>query len=188
MFHVKHFDREAFIRLLKEWDAKHHLLGRSDPYKLYKESVEALKGLDKSLLLHGAIDLGAGNGILGIPALLEGFVETVVLIEPLVKRVAFLEAIRGELRRLGDPRVDSLVVVPLNVQSVSRETLKKRLGDAWAQSLVITRAFSGAHSLREAVAGSVLCDNPLRKFFVLETSGSKKYMLIPETDTKGAES
>lgn len=185
---MKHFDREAFIRILKEWDSKHHLLGRSDPYKLYKESVEALKTLEKPLLHNGLIDLGAGNGILGVPALLEGFAENVVLIEPLVKRVAFLEAVRGEMRRFGDPRVSRLHVVPLNVQSVSRETLQKKLGDLWAQSLVVTRAFSGAHSLKDAVAGSALSDNPLRKFFVAETSGSKKYMLIPDTESKGAES
>jgi 16S rRNA G527 N7-methylase RsmG len=180
MFHVKQFDRDAFIKLLREWDGKHHLLGRSDPYRLYKESTRALDSVEASLLQPGVMDLGAGNGILGVPALLEGYAEKVVLIEPLVKRVAFLEAVKGEMRRAGDPRYENLAVVPLCVQNVSRETLKRLLGENWADRLVITRAFSGAASLKDAVKGSVLCDNPLRKFFVEEVSGSKKFVLVPE--------
>lgn len=177
---MKHFDRDAYVRLLREWDAKHHLLGRSDPYRLYKESADALRSLEGGLLRLGCIDLGAGNGILGIPALLEGYSEKVLLVEPLVKRVAFLEAVRGEMRRLGDPAYERLVVIPLPVQSVSRETLFRHFGGGWSERPVITRAFSGAQSLRSALGGSVLCDNPLRKFSVVETSNSKKYMLLPD--------
>ncbi|MEO5668114.1 MAG: RsmG family class I SAM-dependent methyltransferase [Bdellovibrionota bacterium] len=177
---MKQFDRDDFVRILRVWDAKHHLLGRSDPFKLYKESTDALKTAEKGLLQQGCIDLGAGNGIFGIPALLEGFAERVVLIEPLVKRVAFLEAIRGEMRRVGDERHANLSVIPLPIQNVSRETLLKLLGPDWQQRPVITRAFSGGLTLKQAVASSVLCDNPLRKFSVQETTNSKKYVLVPE--------
>lgn len=179
---MKQFDRDSYVALLRLWDKKHHLLGNSEPHRLYKESVDALKSIDKSLYANGVLDLGAGNGILGIPALLEGFAEKVVLIEPLVKRIAFLEAVRGEMRRVGDPRLAGLFVMPQTVQNVSRETLEKQLGPSWSQALVMTRAFSGANSLKDAVSGSVLSENPLRKFSVIETSNSKKYVLVPEID------
>jgi len=180
---VKQFDRDSYVALLRLWDKKHHLLGNSEPHRLYKESVDALKSIDRSHYANGVLDLGAGNGILGIPALLEGFADKVILIEPLVKRIAFLEAIRGEMKRMGDTRLSGLFVMPQTVQNVSRETLEKHLGPTWSQALVITRAFSGANSLKDALKGSALSDNPLRKFSVLETSNSKKYVLVPEKDS-----
>ncbi len=176
---MKHFDREAYIQLLKLWDAKHHLLGRSDPYRLYKESVEALKTLPPTHRAGPVIDLGAGNGILGIPALLEGYCSRVLLLEPMPKRVAFLEAVRAEMRRLGDARFENLRIVPFPVQSVSRETLEKALGPEWPSTPVLTRAFSGSLGLREALDASLLKESPVWKFFVAEDKKRKKFVLKP---------
>lgn len=184
MFHVKRFSKEDYIALLKLWDKKHHLIGRSSPTELYQQSVTALKSLERSVLNVGAIDLGAGNGILGIPALLEGFVEKVCLVEPLIKRVAFLEAIKADMRAKGDTRYAGLIILPMAVQDVSRETFVEHFGEGFDKVCVISRAFSGTLTMKEALGRSALRANSCYKFFVSNEANSSKYMLLKE-DSEG---
>lgn len=177
---MKQYDREAYLSLLRLWDKKHHLVGRTQPERLYKESVQSLKSISKENINRSLIDLGAGNGILGIPALLEGFALQVCLIEPLPKRAAFLEAVKAEMRARGDERYKGLSVVPLPVQNVSRETLLRLLGDNFDKIPVLSRAFSGALSMKDALSASPLKGNPCYKFFVLDEAKAPQYVLVRE--------
>jgi hypothetical protein len=180
MFHVKQFDREAYLSLLRLWDRKHRLVGRTRPDRLYRESVESLRSLPPALISDALVDLGAGSGILGVPALLEGLSKKVCLIEPLPKKVAFLEAVKAEMRLMGDHRYSNLLIIPLPVQNVSRETLECYLGPDLSSVPVLSRAFSGNLNMKEALRSSCLKENPCYKFFVLDEVKSPKYVLVRE--------
>lgn len=172
---MKRSPRESYIELLKEWDKIHHLLGNSNPNTLYNESAEALSTLpDASNIV--CVDIGAGNGILGVAAFLEGFCERLVLIEPLAKRSAFLMTWRLSLSKEEQSRV---LIVNSKVEDVSRETLEDFAQVPVSKMVVMARAFSGARTLPEALKLSYLNISQVYEFFSSSDPTPQKFMLRP---------
>ncbi len=174
MFHVKHYSRESYCELLKFWDSKHRILGKVGPDILYQQSLEALRSKPLSKTI---VDVGAGNGILGIPALIEGLCERIVLIEPLPKKVAFLEFFRSKLIAYDFPRPENVKVVASTLENVSRETLELFAQEDLSNVDFVVRAFSGSKTLDEAFEESELPAHRVFDFFCSESSTGKKYVL-----------
>lgn len=174
---MKHFNKTDFCALLKLWDSKHRILGKTPPEVLYDQSVEALRGFTKEHNFEVLIDVGAGNGILGIPALIEGLCAKVVLVEPLPKKVAFLEYFKSVLLQHPSPSAKNVMVAPKTIENVSRETL-----EGFAQSNLdnvgfVVRAFSGSKSLNEAFGESEMPVDQVYDFFAEPDSTGEKYVL-----------
>lgn len=164
-----------YCKLLKGWDKIHHLLGNSKPETLYDESVHALATLpskDNQVL----VDIGAGNGILGIPAFFEGYCQKLVLIEPLVKRYAFLVTWRLSLGREAQ---NNVLLINSKLESVSRETLEEFAQTNVGNMIFMARAFSGTRTLKEAFDHSKLDINEVYEFFSTKDADKQKFMLRP---------
>jgi len=144
------------------------------PDQLYAESLESLRSIDLSKTI---VDVGAGSGILGIPALLEGMCEKLVLIEPQPKKAAFLEYFRSQLHQYDFPLASKVKVLPLFLENVSRETLESFAQGTLDNVDFVVRAFSGAKTLKEAFDQSGLPTNRVYDFFVDEKSTPQKFML-----------
>lgn len=153
---------------IAKWDTTHRLVGRLSPEVLIEQSVEALNDLHPSVVSPTTlfVDVGAGSGLLGIPALNLFPSLKVLFVEPDPKKAAFLRHyLFGVQKELGKR---SFVQTQL-MQNVSRETLEK-LKDL--TPVLFARAFSGEHSLQEAVDDSVFAG---RQLFVFRSDGPRHF-------------
>lgn len=157
-----------YTRAVQEWDKTHRLVGRLSVSALVEQSVEALKALDDEVLAGDVlfVDVGAGQGLLGIPALYLFPNLKVLFVEPDPKKTAFLRNyLFGVQKELG-PRS---FVESCRLQDVSRETQKRHEN---RNPKLFARAFSGEVLLAEAVRESVFSEQEL---FVFHSDGARHF-------------
>ncbi len=160
-FHVKQSDILDYAQAISEWDAKHRIVGKTDPRILIEQSIEALNnaGLKAPLCV---VDIGAGSGLVGIPWLYANENNKAIFVEPDKKKCAFLHYyLSARLRLAGRYMVLSQII-----QSVSRETV-----DTFSsgQCVFLSRAFSGDETLEDSLAASSLRGE---KFYVFSSGPS----------------
>jgi len=91
----------AYARLLAEWNARMNLTAITDPEEVrIKHFLDSLTLLWAVEIPPGAavIDVGTGAGFPGVPAKIVRGDIRLTLLDSLAKRIAFLEALSGELR------------------------------------------------------------------------------------------
>lgn len=97
-----------YVALVAEWNARTNLTGAKTPVDLAEIlCVDALEAAAPALVPSGArlVDVGSGGGAPALPLALLRDDLTVVLVEPLRKRVAFLRTAVGSLGLAGRVRV-----------------------------------------------------------------------------------
>jgi 16S rRNA G527 N7-methylase RsmG len=167
MFHVKQNSiKELYISELRAWNRTHRLTGSNDIDLLYSESLQALKSLPSEP--SGLIDIGAGSGILGVPALLLPSQPKVCFVEPDIKKASFLLQLKSKVRAIDPVIANNMTIVIKEIQDVSRETIEQLFSGPF---IMVARAFSGQYSLKDAVAKSELRN--LDVFFFAPTHNNK---------------
>jgi 16S rRNA G527 N7-methylase RsmG len=142
--------KDCYISELKAWNRVHRITGSNDIDLLYSESIEGLKTLPKEV--RGLVDVGAGSGILGFPAIIDSGLSRVLFVEPDIKKASFLIHMKTKIRSIDSSMADSMVVLAKDIQSVSRETIDQFF--VGCPYVLAARAFSGSCSLKDAVAKS----------------------------------
>ena len=160
--------KSIFAAQITAWDKIHRLVGRSDPRELIAQSVEALQGLNPDTLKGPKllVDVGAGSGLVGIPALNMFHDLQVLFVEPDSKKTAFLRNYLYGVQKELAPRCS---VGTQLLQDVSRETNQSQ---ALLEPVLFARAFSGEISLADAVQNSVFAGHQL---FVYRVDGPRHF-------------
>lgn len=169
-----------YLRLLKEWDQTHRLVGNTPSELLYEEAKDSLLELPQEILGRDClVDVGAGSGLMGMAWLDLSPTHRTIFIEPRKKAYSFLNWARSSLEGV----VSRSLVVPLKLEDVSRETVLAFAPEN--QLFLAARAFSGPVDLDEAHSKSPLSTLPLYSFSPrLADSENSKYCLIPVHKTK----
>jgi 16S rRNA G527 N7-methylase RsmG len=146
--------------LLTKHAAVKHLVGSGVSIeKLWEESDEALQSLGLENFSGTCVDVGAGQGILGVVALWRFSEATLLLVEPDRRKTAFLVDLK---LNLGPSYARRLNILSERIENVSRETLKRFLLPQ--PHIVLARAFSSNRSLESAVSESAFLSDPLYEF------------------------
>ncbi|AFI06264.1 16S rRNA (guanine(527)-N(7))-methyltransferase RsmG [Helicobacter cetorum] len=102
---------QDYANILLEWNKTHNLSGARNLSELEPQILDALKPLEFIKDFKTCLDIGSGAGLPAIPLALERPNTQFILLEPRVKRVAFLNYLKS--------------VLPLK----NIEIIKKRLED-----------------------------------------------------------
>jgi len=147
----------VFAGILQRWSARQSLVRFSSPRELVErhlvESLEALKFTDGASGV--LLDIGSGAGLPGIPLLCAVPGLRGVLLEPRLKRWAFLRHVLRELSLDGEVR---------------RETWEEHRGTGF--SLVTSRALGGQVDIAAWAAGRLKPDGRVL-FWATETEEEK---------------
>lgn len=164
-----------YSKEMLRWDTVHRIVGRLSPEELVVQSREALSSaecLAGSLNSFLFVDVGAGQGLLGIPALYMFPEIRVLFVEPDPKKTAFL---RNYLYVLHPELGARSRIECCRLEDVSRETCH------WASSVglepvLFARAFSGKSSLEQAVEDSPFAG---KKIFIFHAEGGRHFFKNP---------
>jgi len=152
----------TYVEAVQGWDRVHRIVGKTPVGQLVAESVEALETLWLEVPREGAclVDVGAGAGLLGFPALFAHPTLEVLFVEPDTKKAAFLRFFATSLPEHQSTRIK---VLNQNIQDVSRETLQTN--NIQPESCCLcARAFSGSTSLEQAMEPSVFAKHNIYIF------------------------
>jgi 16S rRNA G527 N7-methylase RsmG len=157
-----------YANQITAWDKVHRLVGKSKPQRLIEESLEALNSLDPEVLSGPKLmlDVGAGSGILGIPAMQLFHVLHVLFVEPDPKKAAF---IRNYVSNVQPKLQKRCWIATQRLEDVSRETVEK-CGDL--EPVLLARAFSGDVALEEAAQNSIFAG---RHLFAFRSEGARHF-------------
>ncbi len=158
--------KECFVSELKAWNRVHRITGSNDIDLLYSESLEGLKSIPQNIL--GFIDVGAGSGIMGFPALVERLGARVCFVEPDIKKASFLLQLKTKVRAIDSSIADNMIIMIKDIQSVSRETIDQFFSGC--PYVLISRAFSGSTTLKDAVAKSPMQNIDVFFFHATQTN------------------
>ncbi|WP_104712729.1 16S rRNA (guanine(527)-N(7))-methyltransferase RsmG [Helicobacter cetorum] len=125
---------QDYANILLEWNKTHNLSGARNLSELEPQILDALKPLEFIKDFKTCLDIGSGAGLPAIPLALERPTTQFILLEPRVKRVAFLNYLKS--------------VLPLN----NIEIIKKRLEDYQSPlqvDLITSRAVASSSFLIE---------------------------------------
>jgi len=130
---------KQYLNLLNSWNKTHRIIG-SNADDLFNDCVLALKN-SQLPQCENIIDLGAGSGIVGFSFLSLYPNAHVTFVEPLHKKVSFLNFVKSELK------LSNIKIIAGKIEDVSRET------NLWNDNepVVLTRAFSGNKSLEQTM-------------------------------------
>jgi 16S rRNA G527 N7-methylase RsmG len=161
---VKHL-RESFLSSVLAWNKIHRIIGREGDFaSRIKESEQALKGLiaSQSNTLH-LVDIGAGSGLLGFPWLWLRDSSKLVLVEPDMKKAAFLLSFVAQ-----EGLATRVLVLSSPFELVSRETI-----DVFAPAprVFVARAFAGSKSYLQVIQESRFASE---KFFTFDLEPQAK--------------
>jgi 16S rRNA G527 N7-methylase RsmG len=161
---------DQYSELLQRHSPAKRLVGAGTELSdLWRQSVEALSGLALGADFGGTIvDVGAGQGIVGVPALLEYPLARVCFVEPDRRKAAFLMDLKLSL---GVPYSARIKVVCDRIERVSRETVAR---EGHGPTLLLARAFSSSISLLEALQASEFSSCPAYAFTT--TAGGQKFI------------
>ncbi|MDX4067793.1 16S rRNA (guanine(527)-N(7))-methyltransferase RsmG [Aliarcobacter skirrowii] len=90
-------DIETFVQLLKKWGRVHNLSGNLDDQTIYENILDSLYPLNFIEDFKSFADIGTGAGYPGLIIAIAKKDKEAYLIEPRVKRVAFLNIIKATL-------------------------------------------------------------------------------------------
>lgn len=159
--------RQAFSQAVREWDKKIRLVGKTPVETLYDESLEALQSRPPGMNKDCLVDIGAGNGIVGFPWLELSPGHKAIFLEPDIKKAAFLLEFISKAPEVFQLR-QRCRVLPVKLEDVPRETILTFAGESYC---LVTRAFSGARTLRDAFDLSSLKKEDLFVFDLVNGRG-----------------
>ncbi|MBH0275885.1 class I SAM-dependent methyltransferase, partial [Helicobacter pylori] len=81
---------QDYARILLEWNQTHNLSGAKRLSELEPQITDALKPLEFIKDFKSCLDIGSGAGLPAIPLALEKPEAKFILLEPRIKRAAFL--------------------------------------------------------------------------------------------------
>ena len=90
-------DCEVFVELLQKWGKVHNLSGRLSDYDIYENILDSLYPLNFIDEFYSFADIGTGAGYPGLILAIARKDVKAYLIEPRVKRVAFLNFVKASL-------------------------------------------------------------------------------------------
>ncbi|GAA9685297.1 16S rRNA (guanine(527)-N(7))-methyltransferase RsmG [Helicobacter pylori] len=125
---------QDYARILLEWNQTHNLSGAKHLSELEPQITDALKPLEFIKDFKSCLDIGSGAGLPAIPLALEKPEVKFILLEPRMKRAAFLNYLKS--------------VLPLN----NIEIVKKRLENYQSPlqlDLITSRAVASSSFLIE---------------------------------------
>lgn len=168
---MKHPLLFRFVQAVEAWDRSHRIVGKESAQLLVDQSVEALEAffIAHPKSYNCLLDIGAGSGLVGFPALFINDAIKVVFVEPDLKKAAFVVSFLSTLE--ANFRLRARVCAQ-NVEDVSRETVLNfsKVG----RIAHLARAFSGPMSLTESIKASKLSDCPVFQFKVDENDQKSK--------------
>ncbi len=138
-----------YLRSLREWNRIHKIIGQRSDEELYEESRSAIRSLlNSSTDAPGnvcMVDIGAGNGLLGVAWLMADSKHRVIFTEPDPKKAAFLL----KLMVLDFKESHRAKILASTIEGVSRETFDQFAGAG--TYFFAARAFSGSKGLESAL-------------------------------------
>ncbi|MFP6276897.1 16S rRNA (guanine(527)-N(7))-methyltransferase RsmG [Helicobacter pylori] len=88
---------QDYARILLEWNQTHNLSGARNLSELEPQITDALKPLEFIKDFKSCLDIGSGAGLPAIPLALEKPKVKFILLEPRIKRAAFLNYLKSVL-------------------------------------------------------------------------------------------
>lgn len=157
MFHMKQFDADNFLDLVRMWSKKHNIYGRLDPCELLSQSKESIKNTPELSKYNLLVDVGAGAAWMAVAWLLLNNEKKAFCIEPDPKSASFLLLLKTSFPDLKN----RLFIDDRRFELVPRETISS-IDSSFA---LVARAFSPADKLEELIRISSFRSDSFFVFF-----------------------